>query len=59
MGFREGARNFNTYVRPLSAGSISVKLSRGVAQLASAPALGAGGPGFESRLPDQDTKAHL
>ena len=26
---------------------------RGVAQFGSAPALGAGGPGFESRLPDQ------
>lgn len=29
---------------------------RGVAQLVSAPALGAGGPWFESRYPDQQNK---
>ena len=30
------------------------KFHRGVAQLASAPALGAGGPQFESAHPDQE-----
>ena len=32
--------------------SLPLRLHRGVAQLASAPALGAGGPAFESRYPD-------
>ena len=32
-------------------------INRGVAQLASAPALGAGGPPFESEYPDAKEKA--
>jgi hypothetical protein len=32
---------------------------RGVAQFGSAPALGAGGPGFESRLPDHSAYKNL
>ena len=35
---------------------ISIKFSRGVAQLASVRALGAWGRGFESRLPDQEAR---
>ena len=38
-------------------GSISAKNFRGVAQLASVRALGAWGPGFESRLPDQEVSS--
>ncbi|GEM_PF-3248171 len=33
--------------------------NRGVAQLASAPALGAGGPWFESRYPDNTSKLNF
>ena len=34
-------------------------ISRGVAQSGSAPALGAGGPRFESLYPDQETKTEI
>ena len=37
----------------------SCKQTRDVAQLASAPALGAGGPAFESRYPDRRSDDRL
>ena len=41
----------------LCAGGVSCRFGRGVAQLGSAPASGAGGPGFKSRRPDSPRSA--
>ena len=46
-------------MHPLSHRKQFEMMNRDVAQLVSAPALGAGGPAFESQYPDELTKKHL